>query len=115
LKRESWGQLTGDFDLDHFVSQSFAPNRALDYANLLYACHRCNLVKGSLQVVDPLENLTRETVTSKFDGTLSANNRETKRLILQLDLNSPALRSWRQLWFRINDLAEQHNDNLLRQ
>jgi hypothetical protein len=37
LKRETWGQVTGEFELDHFQPQSLAPHLSLDYFNLVYA------------------------------------------------------------------------------
>ena len=37
LKREAWGQVTGEFELDHFEPQSVNPARRLDYENLVYA------------------------------------------------------------------------------
>ncbi len=48
LKRETWGQVTGEFELDHFQPQSLAPHLSLDYFNLVYACRRCNSVKLDL-------------------------------------------------------------------
>ncbi|WP_299460190.1 hypothetical protein [uncultured Gimesia sp.] len=33
-------------------------------------------------------------------------------MILQLDLNSPRLKSWRSMWMRIVALAEGHNKDL---
>ena len=29
LKRETWGQVTGEFELDHFEPQSIAPDRTI--------------------------------------------------------------------------------------
>lgn len=37
---------------------------------------------------------------------------ETRRLILQLDLNSPRLKMWRSMWMRIVDLAEKGDADL---
>ena len=54
LKRETWGQVTGEFELDHFRPQSLDPHLRLDYFNLVYACRRCNLVKLDQRVDDPI-------------------------------------------------------------
>ncbi|WP_442507606.1 HNH endonuclease [Novipirellula sp. SH528] len=112
LKREAWGQVTGEFELDHFEPQSVSPQRRLDCANLVYACSRCNLVKSGHLTNDPFEWLTHRTVTSYIDGSIASEDPETRRLLLQLDLDSPALRGWRQIWIRIVHLAEQEDSDL---
>ena len=54
LKREQWASVRGDFDIEHFVPTSLAPNLHLVYDNLVYACRSCNLRKGNSIVDDPL-------------------------------------------------------------
>lgn len=115
LKRESWGQVTGEFELDHFRPQSLAPDLSLDYFNLVYACRRCNAVKLDQSVNDPAVNLSSESVLVLPDGTLASDQPQTKRLILQLDLNSPQLKKWRVMWMRIIDLAKERDANLYKQ
>ena len=115
LKRETWGQVTGEFDLDHFEPQSLNPRRELDYLNLVYACRRCNSVKHDQTVGDPLDLLHSRNVATRPDGSLYAADLETRRLIRQLDLNSPRLRSWRSMWMRIATLAEERDADLYRQ
>ena len=112
LKRESWGQVTGEFELDHFEPQSVNPRRRLDYLNLVYACRRCNLVKLDQTVDDPFDLLRSENVATWPDGSLHASDDATRRLIRQLDLNSPRLRWWRMIWMRIVPLAEEHEPEL---
>jgi 5-methylcytosine-specific restriction endonuclease McrA len=112
LKRETWGQLTGEFDLDHFEPESVNLQRRLDYFNLVYACRRCNLVKLDQAVGNPFELLHSDNVATWPDGSLQARDDATRRLIRQLDLNSPRLRSWRIMWMRIADLAEEYDVDL---
>lgn len=114
LKREQWGQVTGDFDIDHFQPQSRVPGRRLDYANLLYACHRCNSVKLDEEVADPFIGLTNRSIKTLPDGAIEGIDAAGQKLILQLDLNSPRLVKWRLLMMRIVELAAQDQD-LLRQ
>ncbi len=57
LKREKWGQVTFEFELDHFQPQSLKPRLKLVYSNLVYACRRCNAVKLDQSVIDPLKLL----------------------------------------------------------
>lgn len=109
LKRETWGQVTGDFELDHFEPQSLAPERTLDYLNLVYSCRRCNQVKLDQHVDDPFTTLSSGYVTAHQDGRISSERFETLRLIRQLDLNSPTLVKWRIMWMRIFDLASERD------
>lgn len=115
LKRETWGQVTGEFELDHFEPQSLAPDQALDYFNLVYACRRCNAVKRDQRVADPLGILTSDVVTVLSDGVLSSQSPDAVRLIRQIDLNSPRLRRWRVMWLRIVNLAKERDPNLYHQ
>lgn len=115
LKRESWGQVTGEFELDHFQPQSVAPDRRLDYFNLVYACRRCNSVKLDQSIDDPLLILSSEFVVVFPDGAIASDQPHADRLIRQLDLNSPKLRQWRVMWMRIVDLAKEREPSLYRQ
>jgi hypothetical protein len=112
LKRETWGQVTFEFEVDHFAPQTLNPHLKLDYQNLVYACRRCNAVKRDQSVADPFVLLRSTLVTTLPDGALQSGDRDTKRLILQLDLNSPRLKSWRVMWMRIVELAKERNDDL---
>jgi len=115
LKRETWGQVTGEFELDHFEPQSLAPHLTLDYFNLVYACRRCNSVKLDQPVDDPLTILSSDAAIVLPDGVIVAEQIKTKRLIQQLDLNSPKLIKWRVTWMRIVDLARERDADLHQQ
>jgi hypothetical protein len=112
LKRETWGQVTSEFELDHFEPQSLNPELSLDYANLVYACRRCNAVKRNQTVADPFLLLHANRVETLPDGSLETRDPETQRLLRQLDLNSPRLKSWRVMWMRIVDLAKDRDEAL---
>lgn len=115
LKRETWGQVTGEFELDHFHPQSLAPHSTLDYFNLVYACRRCNSVKGEQSVDDPLANFSSRSIEVLPDGAIASGQLQTRRLIQQLDLNSPTLKKWRVMWMRIVLLAKDRDANLYEQ
>lgn len=115
LKRETWGQVTGEFELDHFQPQSLAPDLSLDYFNLVYASRRCNTVKLDQPVSDPLIGFSSEFVFVSSDGVVASNVPQAKRLIHQLDLNSPKLKKWRVMWMRIIDLAKERDAKLYNQ
>lgn len=115
LKREQWGQVTGEFDIDHFQPQTLAPTRRADYSNLLYSCRRCNGVKLDEEVADPFTVLTGERVRTTSDGMVQGADEVAEKLIWELDLNSPRLVKWRLLWMRIIALAEERDKDLLAQ
>jgi hypothetical protein len=112
LKREPWGQVTFEFELDHFQPQALNPQLRLDYANLVYACRRCNAIKRNQTVADPFALLQTPRLSTLPDGSLRTDDRDTQRLIRQLDLNSPKLKSWRVMWMRIVALAKDRDPDL---
>jgi hypothetical protein len=112
LKRETWGQVTSEFELDHFEPQSINPQSRLNYLNLVYSCRRCNAVKRNQTVADPFRLLRATLLTTLPDGSLRSTDGDTHRLIRQLDLNSPNLKAWRVMWIRIVALAKDRDPAL---
>jgi len=106
LKRETWGRVTGEFELDHFEPQSVSPEKALEYQNLVYACRTCNLIKNACSIDDPFVTLHNGNLRCGQDGRLVAVSKEATRLIATLDLNAPRAIEWRRLWSRIVSMAE---------
>jgi hypothetical protein len=111
LIRESWGHVTGQFDLDHFIPQIQAPEQPASYDNLVYACHACNLRKHAQRLSDSA--LTCEHVRVYEDGRIVGLTPEAERAIRVLWLNTPQTIQWRRLWIRIVQLAEVHDDDLV--
>ncbi|MCA9206506.1 MAG: hypothetical protein KDA59_25810, partial [Planctomycetales bacterium] len=105
--RERWSRLTGQFDLDHFVPQVQAPERRAVYANLVYACHACNLRKRDESL--PLALLTSEHVRIYEDGRLVGLTAEGRRFIRVLYLNTPQTIEWRRMWIRTIHLAKDRD------
>ena len=68
--------------------------------DLIYAC-RCNPVKRDQTVGDPLNLLHAGNVAAGPDGSLTALDVETRRLIRHRDLNTPRIDAWRYTWTRI--------------
>lgn len=112
LKRETWGQVTAEFDLDHFVPQSVRDDLIVRYENLIYSCRRCNSVKGNHEIGDPFYLLTREHVTLRPDFTLQTIDSDVWRLIQILDLNSGRMLLWRMTRMRLIDLAKENDVDL---
>lgn len=109
LKRETWGQVTSEFEIDHFEAQSIKPQRRLDYQNLVYACRRCNAVKLDHRSNDPWSLLRSPEIRILADGSADSRSPDVTRLILQLDLNSPRMKEWRITFMRIVELAAKHD------
>lgn len=112
LIREQWGKQFGEFDLEHFVPVSRSRESSLDYDNLLYACHPCNLRKGDRLVPDPTTQLVAPAIHVQLSGKLSGVTDEARRIIAVMCLNSPNLVRWRLTWMRIIDLCHQHDPEL---
>jgi hypothetical protein len=113
LRREQWVLAEGSFHLDHFMPVAHHPGLVTDYDNLLYACVKCNLNKGSQRLPDPLVVLTSAGVRVEPDGTIhAADKSEAARLIELLGLDSPEHNEFRKLWIDIVDLARQKKPDL---
>jgi hypothetical protein len=113
LKRESWGPITGEYDIDHFQPERLRPDLTADYMNLVYACRRCNTVKSGLTVDDPFIVMCGTRIVTRTDGTVRGLDGEASRVVLVLDLNSPRLVEWRIMWMRIIELAAERDRWLL--
>lgn len=112
LKRETWGRVTGEFELDHFKPQSVSPEKALDYQNLVYACRTCNSIKNACSIDDPFATLHKGNFRCDPDGRLVTVSTEATRLVATLDLNSPRAIEWRLLWSRIVSMAKLTDNSL---
>ena len=75
LKRESWGRVTSEFELDHFAPQALNPQLRLNYFNLVYACRHCNSVKRDQTVGHPSQLLRSPLAAALPDGSLQPLDR----------------------------------------
>ena len=112
LKRETWGVVVGEFELDHFCAQAVRPDLVTQYENLVYACRRCNIIKGVATIDDPFTVLVAGRIRSQPDGSVTSLDQAARRIELVLDLNSPRLIQWRLLWTRFVALAEANDSEL---
>ena len=65
LERETWypNRISG-FSTEHFVPKAIDPTLEMDYANLLYACTRCNSCKqAAMLLLDPTKAPSLRTCT----------------------------------------------------
>lgn len=97
LAREQWGLLMGNWDIDHFVPQDRYPQGKLEYENLLYVCHTCNLEKSNQLVPDPCEMVLGYCVRVHQDGAIEALNETGETLIETLRLDNEDYTKFRRL------------------
>ncbi|MCX5653647.1 MAG: HNH endonuclease signature motif containing protein [Planctomycetota bacterium] len=81
LQREKWDRLTAAFHIDHIVPQTIAPDKKLDYGNLVYLCARCNIIKGARTVPDPCAISLQGCLRVSEDGAIVGLNQTGQRLI----------------------------------
>jgi hypothetical protein len=101
LGREQWSILPGAYDIDHFVPQSIHPEGRLDYDNLLYVCHSCNLSKSDRLAPDPCSVALGRCLEVHTDGTITALTDEGQALIDVLGLDNAKYTRFRHLWIDI--------------
>lgn len=90
LLREVWGQLTGNFEVDHFLPKSINEDLSLTYENLIHSCANCNRRKGTRVIPDPAEIAYGECVEIDLEtGEISAKNDLGTILIDELALDMP--------------------------
>lgn len=109
LNREQWGRIIGEFDLDHFQPQAHNPDEVLEYNNLLYTCHTCNLRKNDKDVPDPGTSLTAAQVRVNYDGSIEGLSDDAARIIDVLVLNSDRYKDWRLIWMRNIELTAEYD------
>jgi hypothetical protein len=93
LCREAWSRRKGNFDLDHAEPQVLQPELELSYDNLVYSCHRCNLIKGSSLLPIP----SAVSLLVNGDGTISWLNDDGERLVDLLSLDDAENTNFRRM------------------
>ena len=107
LRREQWSLVVGNWDIDHFEPQSQAPEKALNYNNLLYVCRTCNLNKSDDLVADPCDVALGDLVKVDADGVITSLNDEGELLIQILRLNNADYTNFRRRMLRILAAVER--------
>jgi hypothetical protein len=101
LYRERWSQAGTEFHIDHFVPVAADAIGKLKYSNLLYACARCNEAKRAvLGLPDPCQIAFHDCLRVMDDGRIEAVNKEGKKLMLVLRLDSEKNVHDRSRWMR---------------
>ena len=115
LEREQWAIRLGHFHVEHFEPVSLHPELELEYDNLLYSCHACNLLKGSKSVPDPLTVFTSESIVVQKTGRIRGKTSDARALIEILQLNSPDFCKRRRLMIEILATTAKANPALHRE
>ncbi len=108
LSRERWtpdGQ--NAFSCDHVEPQSAAPERILDYENLVYACCSCNSCRQDLPLpLDPTAGALGAHLKVSETGEVIAEGPEGEKFIGLCQLNRPVLVDFRRRLIRLMDLLD---------
>lgn len=86
LRRERWIGRFANFDIDHIVPRE-SGGAALDYGNLAYACHRCNVAKSKRSVPHPENVAYGKCVEVDDEGNIRWLNREGRLLVRSVRLD----------------------------
>ena len=101
LSREAWGTFVGVWDIDHLLPRVIRPDLALEYDNLLYACHGCNLCKRAHIFPDPSQQAYGQHLRVDHDGKIHGKTPEGRRMIRLLKLDRSTARRYR--WLKIRE------------
>jgi hypothetical protein len=97
LRRETWGTLPRDFEIDHFVPVSKREDLKLDYDNLGYACAECNGTKAAQIIPRPEAIAYGDCLHVDENGEIHARNAHGKTVIEALDLSASEYNAMRRL------------------
>ncbi len=101
LRREVWDERRAQFAVEHLVPRKHAPDRALDYTNLVYACSSCNSAKSVNPAPDPCVHAYGKIMRVESTGEIRPLNAEGRRLIRAAWLDDEKTTRWRELWIGI--------------
>jgi len=109
LKREQWCFQLHDFEIDHQVAKSIAPELCRDYTNLVYACHNCNHRKGNKGLPSPDKVAYGGCLEVLVNGEIVAHNDDGVRLIDELALDGKKITATRFQYIQTIRMVQQHD------
>ncbi len=113
LRREAWAFHDSDFELDHDVAQSIAPELCKEYTNLVYACHNCNKRKGNRNLPSPSDvgyGACMEVLMAGTDsGKINALNDDGTRIIDELSLDARKITEMRRKYIGMIRTFEKYD------
>ena len=108
LRREVWDEQRAIFEVEHLIPRKYAPDRALDYENLVYACGSCNSAKSARLVPDPCVHAYGKLVEVNVHGEIRALNADGQRLIRAVRLDDPKATRFRAKQIAILRVLKKH-------
>lgn len=96
LRRETWGTLPRDFEVEHLNPEKERPDLRLAYDNLGYSCAECNGSKRAKRI--PLLDTVAygQSLHVDSNGAIHARDKHGVALIEALDLDAPKYRRMRR-------------------
>ncbi len=112
LGREVWYPSGAEaFSVDHVVPKSRVPALICAYENLVYACVRCNSLRGEVELLDPANAAFAAHLTVSDDGVVHALGAQGQDIIDQLHLNSEHTVDTRRYYLTILRLKQRQPGN----
>lgn len=113
LRREAWAFQDSDFELDHDVARSLAPELCREYTNLVYACHNCNKRKSNKRLPSPSSvaygACMEVSMAKNSAGEIRALNDDGVRLIDELSLDGAKITATRRTYIGITRSLERYD------
>jgi hypothetical protein len=102
------------FSVEHLLPRSTHPHLTCDYANLVYACLKCNSNKSDQgPVLDPCRTAYGNHLSVASDGTIRATSRDGRKLVRLVRLDREELTEFRGRVLRLAEAAERQPRSLL--
>jgi hypothetical protein len=102
LNREKWCSDDVAFNIDHFLPVAIAPDLSCEYANLLYACGRCNRAKSDIVgIADPCQFAYGDCLVVTKAGLIEPLNKQGIKIADSLALNMKTRVEARCRWIRV--------------
>lgn len=114
LRREVWERRRAQWVVEHLIPRAKAPELALEYTNLVYACVSCNSAKSDQTIPDPCRYAYGELVFVTDDGLIHARNSEGRSLIRAAALDAADAVGWRRKQIRVLRALQRHDAELYR-
>ena len=112
LEREVWYPSGADaFSVHHVVPRSKDRTLTCTYANLVYACCRCNSLRREVVLLDPTKTAFADHLVVADDGSVQARSVQGQDIIDQLHLNSGAAIRTRNGILRVLRLKQEQPGN----
>jgi hypothetical protein len=100
-KWSDWGDFT--FGVEHILAKSRKEHAHLEceYTNVVYACNRCNQLKGTETFIDPCSELFGEHLYVDLNGEFKWLTAEGEKIVRKLRLNDAIRMDFRKRLIRV--------------